>query len=90
MIDVSDMSFMVDVRNDIETTVRDIIEREVSAAKDEISDIISRTAMNAASEACEEINKAYPFMTENATSEDIIYEELQNSIEDEIRNNLGY
>ena len=88
MIEISDLDFMISIQNDIQTTVRDIVEREVSQINDEIADAISRAAMNAASEASEEILKAYPFMTENVTSEDIIYEELQVKIEDDIYNNL--
>lgn len=90
MIEPSELDFLVEVRNDIETSVRDIIDNQVNSIKDEIADHISRAAMNAASEASELIQKAYPFMTENAISEDMMYEELQGKIEDHIYNNLRY
>ena len=89
MIDVNDIEFLGDVKNEMDTTIRDLIENEISSSKDTILDAISREAMNAASEIATEIIKKYPHV-EQSVSEDMIYEELQGKIEDEFINNLRY
>lgn len=90
MIDPTDMGFIVDVQNDIQTTVKDLAESHINTIKDEIADAISMKCSSAAGDVVQELMQKYPFMTENATSEDIMWEELQNQIEDAVYNNIRY
>ena len=88
-IDTDELEFIGEIRNNIQLSIATQSESLTDQAIDQLNDEISRQSSQIASEIASGIMQEFPSI-EKSVSEDQIYEELLNKVEETIRNDLRY